>query len=126
LTKNNKFISLGIGVLKMSGTIIVSNSSDVRISMGFMHAAMTIVFAHDMDSEEVNQTALRISKYMYQILGSLSDKGEAVASSIQRRIETAPDGDPIFDPEFNYDLFQQCFSATQQALKDICVKPSPN
>lgn len=109
----------------MSETITVSNSSDPRISMSFMHAAMTIVFAHDMDPEEVDQTVLRISKYMYQILGSLSDEGEAVASSIQRRIEIAPDGDPFSDSEFDRDLFQQCFSATEQFLEDLCVKPEP-
>ena len=103
----------------MSETIVVSNSCDPRISMWFMRAAMTIAFAHEMDSEEVNQNALRISKYLYQILGSLSDKGRAEALPIQERIKRAQYGDPLFDPEFNSDLFEECFSATQEALKDI-------
>ncbi len=109
----------------MSEIIVVSNDYDPRISMGFMRAAITIASAYKMDSGEVNQKTLRINKYLYQILGSLLEEGRAVNSSIQKRIKTASYGDPLFDPEFNYDLFQKCFSATQEALKDICVGPGP-
>lgn len=106
----------------MSETIVVSDNSVPMISTGFMHAALTILSIHEMDSEEVNQNvqnALRISKYMYQILGSLLQKGKAVNSSIQKRIETTPPDDPFFDPEFDPKLFQECFSATRETLKVI-------
>lgn len=109
----------------MEDVIVVSNRNDQRILMGFMRAAMTIAFSHRMNSEEINQKTLKINKYLYQILGSLLENGRAGASSIQKRIQTALDGDPIFDPEFNPCLFQECFFATQQALEDICLQPSP-
>ena len=91
--------------------------------MGFMRAGMTIAFASRMNSEELNQKALKISKYLYQILGSLLGGGRVVASSAQKRIETAHENDPVFDPEFDPDLFRECFLTAQKALKDISLSP---